>query len=61
MQTNGARVVAFLAGIALLWFAYREAVRPWGSDPVTAVAWVVGATVLLSFSLRPRRKHGGAD
>ncbi|MGP7960145.1 hypothetical protein ACTVCO_04945 [Sanguibacter sp. A247] len=58
MQTNGARVVAFLAGAMLLWFAYREAVRPWGSDPVTAVAWLVGASIFLSFALRPRRKPG---
>jgi len=50
------RVVAFVGGTGLLYLAYREATRPWGSDPVTVVLAIAGATVLLSFALRRARR-----
>ncbi|QIK84363.1 hypothetical protein [Sanguibacter sp. HDW7] len=49
--------MAFVGGVGLLYLAYREIVRPWGSDMLTTVSAIVGATILLSFSLRPGRNR----
>lgn len=57
MQGLGPRIVAFVGGAGLFYLAYREAVRPWGSDMLTVVSAIVGATILLSFSLRPGRNR----
>ena len=55
MQGLVPRIVAFVGGAALLVLAYWEVTRVWGTDMVTVVSAIVGATILLSFSLRPRR------
>lgn len=57
MQGLGPRIVAFVGGAGLLYLAYREVVRPWGSNMLTTVSAIVGATILLSFSLRPGRNR----